>query len=135
MKRSVCVVDTNVVVSGLIGSSTGPPARMLRAMLEGGTLYLMSSDLLAEYSAVLRRPKIARLHGRTNDEVNHLLADLIANAIWREPVDEDAAPDAGDNHLRGAAWRPSAGSARHGRPASRRERSGRSPCSFSSSVR
>ena len=99
MKRKVCVVDTNIVVSGLIGSSTGPPARMLGAMLGGGILYLMSGDLLAEYSSVLRRPNIARLHGRTNDEINQLLADLVANAMWRDPVDGDDAPDAGDNHL------------------------------------
>ena len=99
MKRKVCVVDTNIVISGLIGSSTSPPARMLGAMLGGGILYLMSGDLLAEYSSVLRRPNIARLHGRTNDEINQLLADLVANAMWRDPVDGDDAPDAGDNHL------------------------------------
>jgi putative PIN family toxin of toxin-antitoxin system len=101
MKRKVCVVDTNIVVSGLIGSSTGPPARILRAMLGGGMLYLMSSHLLAEYSSVLRRPKIARLHGRTDGEINHLLADMVASAIWREPVDGGTAPapDTGDNHL------------------------------------
>ena len=99
MKRKVCVVDTNIVVSGLIGSSTGPPARMLEAMLGGGILHLMSGDLLAEYASVLRRPNIARLHGRTNDEINQLLADLVANAMWRDPVEGDGAPDAGDNHL------------------------------------
>lgn len=99
MKHKVCVVDTNIVVSGLIGSSTGPPARMLNAMLGGGILYLMSGDLLNEYSSVLRRPNIARLHGRTNDEINQLLADLVANAMWRDPADGYDAPDAGDNHL------------------------------------
>ena len=39
MMRRVCVVDTNIVVSGLIGSRSGPPARMLRAMLGGGVPY------------------------------------------------------------------------------------------------
>ena len=97
--RKVCVVDTNIVVSGVIGSSNGPPARILKAMLGGGIPYLMSSDLLAEYSSVLQRPNITRLHGRTNDEINRLLADLVANAMWRDPVDGDDAPDAGDNHL------------------------------------
>ena len=99
MKREVCVVDTNVVVSGLIGSSTGAPARMLSAMLDGGILYLMSADLLAEYSCVLDRPNIARRHGRTRQEIRQLLAELVANAMWRNPVDRTDAPNAGDNHL------------------------------------
>ena len=99
MMRKVCVVDTNIVISGLIGSSSGPPARLLRTMLEGGVPYLMSSDLLDEYSSVLRRPKIVRLHGRTNEEINRLLADLVANAMWRDPVAGTGAPDARDNHL------------------------------------
>ena len=99
MKPRVCIVDTNVIVSGLIGSTAGPPARILRAMLGGVVPYLMSSDLLAEYSSVLRRPNLARFHGRANEEIDRLLADLVANAMWREPVARDDAPDAGDNHL------------------------------------
>ena len=99
MKPGVCIVDTNVVVSGLIGSSAGPPARILRAMLGGDVPYLMSSDLLGEYSSVLRRPNLVRSHGRTSEEVDRLLADLVANAMWRDPVVSDIAPDVGDNHL------------------------------------
>ena len=99
MKRKVCVVDTNIVISGFIGSASGRPARILRAMLGGRIPYLMSDDLLAEYSSVLRRPKIVRLHGRTTDEVNQILVDLVANAMWRVPVYGDAAPDTGDSHL------------------------------------
>ncbi len=99
MMRKVCVVDTNVVVSGLIGSRSGPPARLLRAMLGGGVPYLMSGDLLDEYSSVLRRPKITRLHGLATEEINRLLADMVANAMWRDPVAGTGAPDARDNHL------------------------------------
>ena len=99
MKPKGCIVDTNIVVSGLIGPSSAPPARILRVMLGGGILYLMSSDLLDEYSSVLRRPNLARLHGRTNEEINRLLADLVANAMWRDPVVSEDSPDAGDNHL------------------------------------
>ena len=93
------LVDTNVIVSGVIGSTAGPPARILRAMLGGRVPYLMSGDLLQEYASVLRRPKLARLHGRAKEEIDRLLADLVANAMWREPVASDVAPDAGDNHL------------------------------------
>ena len=99
MKPGLCIVDTNVVVSGLIGTGSGPPARILRAVLGGDLPYLMSSDLLGEYSTVLRRPNLVRSHGRTNEEIDRLLADLVANAMWRDPVVSDIAPDAGDSHL------------------------------------
>ena len=100
MTPKVCIVDTNVVVSGLLGAdSNNPPARILDAMLDGTLLYLMSSDLLSEYSSVLRRPGLVRLHGRTDDEIDRLLAGLVANAMWREPAVKSDAPDTGDDHL------------------------------------
>ena len=105
MTPPVFVVDTNVVVSALIGSDAkAPPAQILDAMLDGRLLYLMSRDLLIEYASVLRRPRVIRLHGRSEEEIDRLLAELTANAIWRKaPAGDtaagDVAPDAGDNHL------------------------------------
>ncbi len=100
MTPKACIVDTNVIVSGLIGAdSNSPPAQILDAMLDGDLLYLMSDDLLNEYSSVLRRPRLVRLHGRTDDEIDRLLTDLVANAIWREPITSGDAPDTGDDHL------------------------------------
>lgn len=100
MTRAVVVVDTNVVVSGVIvGDPASPPARILDAMLDGRLLYLMSGALFADYSEVLRRPAIARLHRRTDPEVDRLLMVLAANAMWRQPAAADPAPDAGDDHL------------------------------------
>ena len=84
MTSGVCVVDTNVIVSGLIGADpNSPPSRILDAMLDGGIIYLMSDELLDEYSCVLRRPGLVRLHGLTGEELDRLLADLVANAMWR----------------------------------------------------
>lgn len=68
-------------------------------MLNGDLLYLMSADLIAEYSSVLRRPRLVRFHGRTGDEIDRLLTDLVANALWREPITSVDAPDTGDAHL------------------------------------
>lgn len=100
MGLKVCLVDTNVIVLGLIGAdSNSPPARILDAMLAGDVLYLMSEDLLGEYASVLRRPSLVRLHGRTDDEIDVILSDLVANAIWRELAAGGDAPDTGDNHL------------------------------------
>ena len=96
----VCIVDTNVIVSGLIGAdSNSPPARILDAMLDGGLLYLMSGNLLNEYSSVLRRPRLSRLHGRTDDEIDRLMTDLVANGMWRQSAVGGDAPDPGDDHL------------------------------------
>ena len=68
-------------------------------MLDGRLLYLMSGALLSEYAAVLRRPGVARFHQQTEDEIDSLLTDLAANAVWREPSKSEAAPERGDNHL------------------------------------
>ena len=100
MTPEVCVVDTNVIVSGLIGTDpNSPPSRILDAMLDGGVIYLMSDELLSEYSCVLRRPGLVRLHGLTGEELDRLLADLVANAMWRAPAAAGDAPDTGDQHL------------------------------------
>ena len=94
------VVDTNVIVSGLIAADpNSPPARILDAMLNGGFIYLLSDALLSEYSCVLRRPGLVRLHGLTDEELDRLLADLVANAMWRAPAAAGDAPDTGDQHL------------------------------------
>lgn len=93
-------MDTNVVVSSVIGTDpASPPARILDAMLDGRLLYLVSGALFAEYSEVLRRPAIERLHQRTGDELERLLTVLAANGMWRQPAVAASAPDAGDDHL------------------------------------
>jgi putative PIN family toxin of toxin-antitoxin system len=100
MIPQVFVVDTNVVVAGLItGSGRSPVAVVLDAMLSGSLLYLLSPALLEEYRSVLLRPKVAKLHGLSEAEIDQLLVELTANALWREPAEASAAPDRGDDHL------------------------------------
>ncbi len=100
MTRPVLVVDTNVVVSGTIGSDpASPPALILDAMLDGRLVYLMSGALFTEYSEVLHRPAVARLHRLSDDEVARLLTVVAADAMWRQATTAAPAPDAGDNHL------------------------------------
>ena len=96
------VIDTNIVVSGLIAADAGSPiAKILDGMLKGEIPYLMSEELLIEYAKVLRRPKLANLHRLTEQEIDTLLAEIVANAMWREPVPAEEAPDSDDSHL----WR------------------------------
>ena len=102
MKSTVCIVDTNVVGSGLItGKSSTPPTIILDSMLDGRLLYLMSGDLLTEYSTVLRRPRIASIHGLTDAQLDRFLTELVANAMWRDSLIADKAPDRKDDHLWG----------------------------------
>jgi putative PIN family toxin of toxin-antitoxin system len=96
----VFVVDTNVVVAGLLtASARSPVAVVLDAMLAGTLIFLLSPALLQEYRAVLARPKLFKLHGMTDAQLDPLLIELTANAIWREPVTASPAPDRGDDHL------------------------------------
>lgn len=100
MNRPLAIIDTNVIVSGLIaGDPESPVARILDGMLAAVFAFTLSPALLAEYRSVLLRPGIRRLHGLTGDEIDRLLGDIVVNAIWREPTIAAAAPDPGDDHL------------------------------------
>jgi len=48
---------------------------------------------------VLLRPKLVKLHGLTEAQIDQLLVELTANAIWREPKPGSPAPDRGDDRL------------------------------------
>jgi putative PIN family toxin of toxin-antitoxin system len=104
------VVDTNVVVAALLTAQRdSPTARTLNAMLDGTLMHVLSPDLLAEYRAVLARPRLAQRHGLSEAELDELLATITANAVWRVPpaafapataeTPLPAAPDDGDAHL------------------------------------
>ncbi|WP_429884527.1 PIN domain-containing protein [Geoalkalibacter halelectricus] len=100
MTAGAVVVDTNVLVAGLLTADEScPPVRILDGMLSGAFPYLLSAALFAEYRAVLLLPPIAARHGLTVEDIDQLLEDLVAGAVWREPVAAISAPDPGDDHL------------------------------------
>ena len=100
MKFSAAVVDTNVVVAGLLtGRADSPTARILDGMRNGAFPFLLSSALLAEYREVLLRPRIGKLHGLKEREIDEMLTSIATHAIVREPKLRTGAPDAKDNHL------------------------------------
>lgn len=60
------VLDTNVLISGMI-NAFGSPGRIVDRIREGGELQLVVDDrILAEYAAVLMRPKF-RCYFKTSD--------------------------------------------------------------------
>ena len=95
------VVDTNVVVAGLLTRESGSPtARVLDWMLTGRIPFLVSPPLLAEYRDVLLRQRIRSRHGLNEDEVDRVLSTLATNAIVREPDRQGAmSPSPADQHL------------------------------------
>jgi len=72
------VVDTNVVVAGLLTSEpAAPTARLLDAMLAGRLPFVLSLELLAEF---------ATRHVLASAEVDEILIDLAANGRIVEPA-------------------------------------------------
>lgn len=100
MSRPAVIVDTNVVVAGLLTKSDASPvARVLDGMLSAAFPFVMSEALLAEYRAVLVRPPLRKLHGLTVAEIDSVLTDMAQHAIMLTPVAAPPAPDPGDQLL------------------------------------
>jgi putative PIN family toxin of toxin-antitoxin system len=103
MRPPSAVIDTNVVVSGLLTAlSESPTARILDGMLAGQFRFLLSVDLLAEYRAVLLRSRIRSRHGLSGLQVDTLLTEIAASGVVLEvgsPATERERR--GDRHL----WR------------------------------
>jgi hypothetical protein len=75
------VLDTNVIVSAIL-SPAGSPGRLLRAALEDQRFEMVTSiPILGEIDNVLRRPRIARRHGWSEEEINLFLARLFTVSL------------------------------------------------------
>lgn len=98
------IIDTNVVVAGLLTAhADSPVARILDGMLSARFACVVSEALLAEYRAVLLRPKLCKLHGLSEQEVDTILTDIARHAIVMTPAIDakviSIAPDPGDQFL------------------------------------
>lgn len=100
MSLSLWVVDTNVLIAGIISSNTASPVvKLVDAMLRGEVVYLLSPELLDEYHRVIRRPRLRKAHGLDDDELDQILSEIVANSIWCSTGSGECAPDPGDDHL------------------------------------
>ncbi len=100
MSRQAVIVDTNVVVAGLLtADEASPVARILDGMLVAAFPFAVSEALLAEYRTVLVRPSLRKLHGLTVADVETILTDIAQRAVVLAPVAAPPAPDPGDQLL------------------------------------
>ncbi len=74
------VLDTNVVVSGIL-SHKGSPGRILRAWFEDRFHLVTSMAILEELKRALRYPKISRRHGWSQAQVLEFVEDVKSLAI------------------------------------------------------
>jgi putative PIN family toxin of toxin-antitoxin system len=77
------VLDTNVLVSGLLGGAATDVIRRWRA---GDLQMILSPDIMIEYEGVLNRPKF----GLPQWVVQDLLAYIHASAEWVTPIAEES---------------------------------------------
>jgi len=100
VKHAAVIVDTNVVVAGLLtANDSAPVARILDGMLCAAFPFVVSEALLAEYRTVLIRPGLRRLHGLTNAAIDEILTELARHATVLAPAAAPTAPDPGDQLL------------------------------------
>ena len=92
MNIPVWVLDTNVLVSGLLNPS-GHPGRLLDAVLSGHLIMALDDRIYAEYSAVLTRPKFKFDQSDVRDLLSFLRMQHWINA---HPVKFKNLPDATD---------------------------------------
>ena len=89
------VVDTNVLVSALIGK--GNPRKVLEIILSGRVSFCLSTPVLSEYVTVLRRPKFAQ-YSEFAANASLTLKSLQGIALFSEPkILIRACPDPDDN--------------------------------------
>ena len=92
------VIDTNVLVSGMVqGRATSPPRQIVEAMIGGRLRFLLSDTLLREYRRVLLRQSIAQRHGLSEAEVDGVLLEIVLNATMRELKTPGAGAATGDS--------------------------------------
>src|SRR5437868_15124035 len=98
------VIDTNMVVSGLI-NRFGAPHRLIAAWHRGIFALLVTHAIRAEYALVLARPRLAREFGLSSDEVEIFLRRLGTEGVHVTPLDSLplSVRDPKDNHVLAAA--------------------------------
>ncbi len=87
------VVDTNVLVSGLL-NETGCPGKILDLILEGKLTLAYDDRILGEYEDVLARPELSLDKSQTEAVIAYL--ELSGQFIEPQPISSEGFPDKED---------------------------------------
>lgn len=92
------VLDTNVVVSGVI-KEEAPPGQILRRLFHARQFISVTSlEILAEVREVLQRPRVRRYHGWTDEEIDAFVTFLYAESdVTEGKLTVNVARDPQDN--------------------------------------
>lgn len=74
------VVDTNIIVSGLLTTAT-PPAKILDAVHSKKIILLVSDDVVLEYLRVLQYPHIRKYKKITDEVIRDLTSFFIEETV------------------------------------------------------
>jgi len=96
MKHVRIVLDTNVLVSGLI-SEGGPPGRLINAVRHQAVTLVLSEEIIAELGQVLARPRMQKYLREDVAEVFAQTIDTIALIVPAPLPKVDISPDPKDN--------------------------------------
>ena len=95
MDKPRLVVDTNIIVSGLMTTAT-PPAQILNAVHSKKVVLLVSDEVVEEYLRVLEYPHIRKYKKITDETVSLLTALFLEEAERIEilsPIKKSQDPD------------------------------------------
>lgn len=81
------VLDTNVIVSGVI-SAGGPPGRILVAWERGSFQLVVSPALLVEYRRALGYDRVRERHRKSDEQLDELVRDYARFGIVVNPEEE-----------------------------------------------
>lgn len=71
------VLDTNVLLSALIGKKSRAPSEIYKAFIDKEFLLITSSSILNEFEDVINREKIIKLHGLPPRKRKGIIRELL----------------------------------------------------------
>jgi len=78
------VLDTNVIVSGVLKEDS-VPGQLLKAFLEEDKFLLVTSmEILREIASVLKYPKIQKIHGWSDEKIEAFLLRFLGVSLLTE---------------------------------------------------
>ncbi|MDE0151389.1 MAG: putative toxin-antitoxin system toxin component, PIN family [Bdellovibrionales bacterium] len=99
-KRKPAVIDTNIIVSGLLSNMDAYPSKIINAWLLGEIQVAFSEELKQELHCVLKKPYIHKLF-QGHKSIRPILGRLYNKSIMFNPktISEVTFPDPTDHFL------------------------------------